>query len=64
MNMNDLFAFLNTSNSSAIQTTATREPRSTMTQLEKFCIVFKRNAPSYGCSSWARGQPLPPQIIN
>lgn len=35
MNMNDLFAFLNTSNSSAIQTTAIGAPGSTVTQLSE-----------------------------
>jgi hypothetical protein len=42
MNTNDLFAFLKTSNSSAVQIITISEPRSTMTQLEKFHIVFKR----------------------
>lgn len=40
MNMNDLFALLNTSNLSTIQTIAIWEPRSTMTQLEKFPTIL------------------------
>lgn len=41
--MSDLFALLNTSNSSAIQTHRHLRAGSTMTQLEKLHIVFKSN---------------------
>lgn len=64
MNSKDLFVFLNTSNSNAIQTIAIREPRSTMTQLEKFHIVFLTEV--YGFSYVANiiwTTPYP-QIIN